>query len=159
MNTNGNNPTTTPDTDQTIRRIPRRMPASVRGPFEKGRSAFPVAYELLIEASELSLFAFALLLTIDAILPGIISTHLNLATLFASILVLVAVTAALGRHLGSTFPFAPNKRSPLTWIGISWLAFLLTLSTIRFPYWTIPIIIGSLFLIAHLFWKILLRKE
>ena len=75
------------------------------------------------------------------------------------ILLLIAATVALGRHLGSVFPFTPDKKSPLTWIGISWLAFLLTLSTIRFPYWAIPIIIGSLFLAAHLFWKILFRKE
>jgi len=127
--------------------------------FGKICTTTPVAFALLIEASELSLFTFAVFLTIDAILPGIISSRLNLASLFAVILLLIAATVALGRHLGSVFPFTPDKKSPLTWIGISWLAFLLTLSTIRFPYWAIPIIIGSLFLAAHLFWKILFRKE
>ncbi|MEI7749580.1 MAG: hypothetical protein WCJ25_01095 [Candidatus Moraniibacteriota bacterium] len=143
---------TSPETSGTVSRRPHDR-------FGKIRSMAPVAYALLIEASELSLLAFALFLTVDAILPGIISSRLNLASLFAAILLLIAVTATLGRHLGSTFPFTPDKKSPFTWIGISWLAFLLTLSTIRFPYWTIPIIIGSFFLAAHLFWKILFRKE
>jgi len=125
----------------------------------KTRSALPVLYALLLEAAELGLLAFALLLTVEAVLPGIISLRLNLAEPFTAILLLLGITAALGRYLEISFPFTPNKKSPLTWIGISWLAFLLTLSTIHFPYWAVPLIVGSLFIAAHLFWKTLFRKE
>ncbi len=149
-----------------IREVGRKI-AHIRGRFvlsiwsftKSVISARPVFYALLVEAVEIALLAFAALLTVEAVLPGIISLRLNLATPFLVILILIAVTAALGRSLGTTFPFVPNKKSPLTWIGISWLAFLLTLSTIHFSYWAVPVIVGSLFIIAHFFWKILFRNE
>jgi hypothetical protein len=125
----------------------------------QARSSFPVWYALLLEATELGLFAFATLLTIEAILPGIVTVRLNIALLFSGILILFASAAALGKVLGISFPFTPDKKSPLTWIGISWLAFLLTLSTIRFPFWSIPVIVGGLFVSAQLFWKLLFRSE
>lgn len=126
---------------------------------EKARPSYPVVYALLLETTELGLFAFVGLLTIEAILPGIITERLNMALPFTGILILFAAAAALGRRLGISFPFAPDKKSPLTWIGISWLAFLLTLSTIRFPFWSVPIIVGGMFVVAHLFWKLLFRSE
>lgn len=126
-----------------------RIPHSVR----------PVLYALTLEAAELSLLAFAAVLTLEAVLPGIVSGRLNLALFFAAILVLFSVSSRIGTGIGLSFPFAPDKRNPLTWIGISWLAFLLTLSTIRFPYWSIPIVVGGLFVAAHLLWRIIFRPE
>ncbi|HWQ60548.1 MAG TPA: hypothetical protein VN420_05405 [Candidatus Fimivivens sp.] len=119
----------------------------------------PIVYALLIEAAELGLFAFAALLTLEAIIPGIVSVRLNLAIPFMAILLLIALAAALGRKIGVSFPFLPDKKSPLTRIGISWLAFLLTLSSIHFPFWAVPIIVGGLFLSAHFFWRLLFRGE
>lgn len=118
----------------------------------------PIVYALSLELLELSLFAFAALVTVEAILPGFISFRMNLTKPLLLIILFAAGTIALGHRLGATFPFAPDKKSPLTWIGISWLAFLLTLSAIRFPFWAVPIIVGSFFGIAYLFWKIFFRK-
>ena len=119
----------------------------------------PVFYALLLEAIELSLFAFALLATAEAILPGIVSFRINLAEPLILIILMIALAGFLGRIIGASFPFTPNKKSILTWIGISWFAFLLTLASIGFPSWSVPIIIGSIFAIAYLFWKIFFRKE
>jgi len=119
----------------------------------------PVAYALLLEAIELSLFAFAALATAEAILPGLISFRINLAKPLIVIILMIACAAFLGKHLGASFPFSPNKKNPLTWIGITWFAFLLTLASIGFPSWSVPIIIGSTFGIAYLFWKIFFRRE
>ncbi|NTW90039.1 MAG: hypothetical protein HGB37_03990 [Candidatus Moranbacteria bacterium] len=140
-------------------RVRNFLTATRENAASKVRPAFPVLYALLLETTELGLFAFVGLLTIEAVLPGIISMRLNMSLPFAGILIIFAAAAALGRRLGISFPFAPDKKSPLTWIGISWLAFLLTLSTIRFPYWSIPIIVGGMFAAAHLFWKLLFRSE
>ncbi|NTW45751.1 MAG: hypothetical protein HGB18_01695 [Candidatus Moranbacteria bacterium] len=118
-----------------------------------------VMYAILAEACELGLLAFAAMLTVEAVLPGMITLRINLAPVFLVLLLLILATAALGKSLGISFPFAPDKRSPLTWIGISWLAFLLTLSSIRFPFWSVPLIVGGTFVVAHLFWKILFRNE
>lgn len=119
----------------------------------------PVLYALLLEAIELSLLAFAIIVTAEAILPGIISFRMNLAKPLIAIILMIAAATLLGRHLGASFPFSPDKKSPLTWIGITWLAFLLTLASVGFPSWSVPIIIGGIFGISYLFWKIFFRRE
>lgn len=123
------------------------------------RPHLPVVYALLIETIELSLFAFAVVMTAEAVLPGIVSFRVNLAKPLIGIILMIALAGFLGKHLGASFPFSPNKKSPLTWIGISWFAFLLTLASIGFPSWAVPVIIGTVFGIAYLFWKILFRRE
>ncbi len=123
------------------------------------RPHLPVIYALLLEAIELSLFAFAALATAEAILPGIISFRMNLAEPLIAIILMIACAAFLGKHLGASFPFSPDKKSPLTWVGITWFAFLLTLASIGFPSWSVPIIIGGTFGITYLFWKILFREK
>ncbi len=119
----------------------------------------PIIYALLIEAIELSLFAFAAVMTIEAILPGIVTFRMNLAKPLIVIILMIALAGFLGKHLGASFPFSPDKKSPLTWIGITWFAFLLTLASISFPSWAVPVIIGTVFGIAYLFWKIFFRKK
>lgn len=119
----------------------------------------PIIYALLLEAIELSLFAFAIILTAEAILPGIISFRINLAQPLIVIILMIAVAAIIGKSLSASFPFSPNKKSPLTWIGISWFAFLITLASIGFPSWAVPLIISGTFGIAYLFWKIFFRRK
>lgn len=133
--------------------------AKMLAALRKYEPALPLAYALLVEAVELGLFSFAALLTLEAVIPGIVSVRLNLAIPFMAILILIVLSTALGRKIGVAFPFSPDKKSPLTWIGISWLAFLLTLSSIHFPFWAVPIIVGGLFLAAHFFWRLLFRRE
>ncbi|NTW30032.1 MAG: hypothetical protein HGB34_01400 [Candidatus Moranbacteria bacterium] len=145
---------------RSIRVFATRLLASHVAPVIRIPQSFkPIIYALSLEAAELLLLAFAALLTLEAILPGIVSGRLNLALFFAVILILFFLSSRIGAGIGLSFPFTPDKRNPLTWIGISWLAFLLTLSTIRFPYWSIPVIVGGMFVAAHLFWKLLFRSE
>ncbi len=118
-----------------------------------------LSYLLLLEALEMLLFGFAFLLTLEALLPGLVSFRLNLAKPFIIIILLLALTSFLGYRLGISFPMEPKKRGVRSWIGITWLAFLLTFSAIRFPSWITPIIITSFFALSYLFWKIILRKS
>lgn len=118
----------------------------------------PLLYAFTIELLELALFAFALLVTVEAVLPGFVSFRFNLAKPLIAIALLLAAASFLGYRLGAAFPFAPHKKSPIAWIGIMWLAFLLTLSSMRFPAWSAPLIVGSFFGIAYLLWKIFFRK-
>jgi hypothetical protein len=119
----------------------------------------PVAFALLSETLELLLFVFALLITVEAFLPGFISLTASFTKLSLLIFAIFAALVLLARELSLAFPFSPDKKSPLVWMGIMWLAFILTLSTIGFPPLSVPIIIGSFFAIAALFWKILFRGE
>ena len=118
-----------------------------------------LSYLLLVEALEMLLFGFALLLTLEALLPGLISFRLNLAKPFIAIILLLALTSFLGSRLGISFPMEPKKRGLQSWFGITWLAFLLTFSAIRFPSWIVPIIITSFFALSYLCWKIILRRS
>lgn len=119
----------------------------------------PVLYAFALELLELSLFAFVLLVTVEAILPGFVSFRFNLAKPLIAIILLLAAASFLGHRLSATFPFAPHKKNPIAWIGIMWLAFLLTLSSMRFPSWSAPLIVGSFFGIAYLLWKIFFRSR
>lgn len=143
----------------TIRTSVRRLLGN--GAFSRIRSgAFPsLVYAGSLDVLELSLIAFAILATIEAVLPGIISVRMNLAVPLVAILLLATFCAALGKATGAAFPFAPDKRSPVTWIGISWLAFLLTLSSIKFPPILVPVIVGAFFYALRLFWRVLFREE
>lgn len=126
---------------------------------DRSAPAMTFLYASLLEIIELSLFSFALIITAEAVLPGILSLRLNLAKPFLAILLLVALAAYVGKRIGASFPFLPDKKSVFTGVGIAWLAFLLTLSSIKFSPLTVPIIVGTLFLIVRLFWRILYRKE
>jgi hypothetical protein len=119
----------------------------------------PVLYALLAETLEMLLLAFAFFITAEAVLPGLFSSRISFSKILLTLFLLLAGLVSLGRMLGFSFPLPPNRRGFLTWTGISWLAFLLTLATLGFPTLAIPIIVGTLFAIAYLFWKILLRGE
>ena len=119
----------------------------------------PVAFALLTETFEILLFVFAALITVEAFLPGFISLTGSFVKLAILIFTIFIVLVALAQVIPVSFPFAPDKRSPIVWIGIMWLAFVLTLTTIGFPTFAIPIIIAALFAIGALFWKLLFRGE
>ena len=118
----------------------------------------PVSYALALELLELSLFAFAALVTIEALLPGFVSFRFNLAKPLIGIILLLAFTSFLGSRLGAAFPFTPDKKNPIAWIGIMWLAFLFMLSAMRFPTPATPVIVLAFFGLGYLFWKILFRR-
>lgn len=114
-------------------------------------------YAVLLDFIELSLLSYALLITAEAVLPGIISSRITLSGPLAFLLILIIATGLLGKSIGAIYPFAPDKKSPTTWVGIAWLAFLLTLSSVRFSPILVPFIVGLLFLTARLMWRLLFR--
>lgn len=130
------------------------------GVFVAPKTPLPtLIYAGLVETLELSLLAFALLLTGEAVLPGIVSSRINLSTLLLAILLLAGATIWFGGKNGISFPFSPDRKSIAIWMGIAWLAFLLTISSVGFPIFLVPILVGALFLAIRLFWKILFRGE
>ncbi len=118
-----------------------------------------VAFALLAEAFEILLFVFAALITVEAFLPGFISLTGSFVKLAVLVFAVFIVLVALSQAIPVSFPFAPDKRSKVVWIGITWLAFVLTLSTVGFPTLAVPVIIGAVFAIGALFWKVLFRGE
>lgn len=124
------------------------------------RPSMPIAYALALEAIELSLFGFAAVLTIEAIVPGIIPGTVDLVGSFIGILTVLGIVFLLGHRFGFPFVFAPSRKNPLTWVGISWLAFLFTFSIVGSRFRILPIVL-FLYLVTglHIFRRKIFRND
>lgn len=118
-----------------------------------------VGYALLAEFLTLGYFVFAVLFTAETILPGFITPHVSL-TKFLFVLVLASfLLVALGRRIEVSFPLPPSRSRPLVWFGVLWTTGILAVSLIRFPRWSIPVIILAFLTAGYLFWTTLIRTE
>lgn len=140
-----------------IRTLFRRLADITRE--ERLRPYMPIAYALVAECFEVAMLTFAALITMEAILSGFISSHISFTKILLLLFAIFTLFILLSHKLSLSFPFTPDKKSPATWIGIMWLTFILTFSTIGFPSLAIPILVGSFSAIAYLFWKILIRSD
>lgn len=140
-----------------IRTLFRRLADAIHE--ERLRPYMPIAYALVAECFEVAILTFAALITMEAILSGFISSHISFTKILLFLFALFTIFVLLSHKLSFSFPFTPDKKSPATWIGIMWLTFILTFSTIGFPSLVMPVLVGAFSAIAYLFWKILFRKE
>lgn len=142
------------------RHLRKPLLTGLHGIFTAPKTDLPILlYAAAVEILELSLLAFALLLTGEAVLPGIVSSRISLSFVLFAVLLLAGITIWFGGRNGVSFPFSPDKRNIAIWTGIAWLAFLLTISSVGFPPFFVPILVTALFLAIRLFWKILFRGE
>jgi len=117
---------------------------------ETAKPWVPVIYALALEAIELVLFGFAAVLTVQAIAPGIVPDGFDPATSLAIILFALSAVFLFGQRSDLPFSFIANRKNPFTWVGISWLAFLLTFSLIGSQFHTLPIVL-FFYLVALLY--------
>ena len=106
-------------------------------------------YALALETLEFSLIPFAIGLTVEILFPGLFNGRIPVGGLIAIFLVILVMTVLTGRAIGAPFPFMPSRKDPLTWIGIIWIAFLLTMVSARFSPYVAPILIFVFFTVAQ----------
>ncbi len=114
-----------------------------------------ILYALLVEGIFLLLFAFATLFTLEMILPGIISSRFVLAKFLISIILLLVGTGFFGKLLGLRFPISFSIPKPILFLAFLWALSLLTLSLLKFPVWSIPIILLAFVGIGYSFFLLL----
>lgn len=118
-----------------------------------------ILYALLIEGMFLLLLAFAGLFTLEMILPGIIASRFVLAKFLIVIIFLLISTGFFGKFLGLRFPISLSIPKPIRILAFLWAFFLLTLSLLKFPLWSIPIILLAFFGIGYFFRETLLENK
>ena len=116
----------------------------------KQNGSLSVVYALLVEALFLGYLAFAVLFTAETFLPT--------ATFFAVLFTLSFVLIRLSRYLDLSFPFVLNKKSPMLWLGLLWAFLITAISLIKFPLWSVLLILLGFTATGYLFWKILTEE-
>lgn len=121
-------------------------------------------HALLYDALVLSLLAFAGLMTIEGLMPGFVSAHLNLAKVLFSIALLFFACISIGQQ-SAVAKAMMNRRKNISassgnvskWlIGflLLWSSLLILNSLIKFPLWAI----ASIFLFTALIGKLLYKE-
>lgn len=118
-----------------------------------------VFYALLLEALFIGYLAFAVLFTIEMLLPTFVTARLSLTKFFFILFLFSFVLTSLGRFLDLSFDWNIRKKNPLLWIGLLWTISILILSLLNFPPLLIPLIIIAFLLIGYLFWKVFFGEE
>lgn len=95
-------------------------------------------HKLLSDAITLSLLAFAGLMTIEGLMPGFISLHLNLAKVLIAIALLFFARMMIGHTKNMTLPHSHSKW--LTGGLLLWSSLLVINSLIKFPLYALVII-------------------
>lgn len=126
-------------------------PAERRDSAERGKYA--LIYAICLELTEVAFAVLILGLTAEALLPGLVfGSPIPLVFLFVFV-GLLSGDMILGRRIPAPFPFIPRRDDPLTWIGIVWIAFLLTMFSARISPLLAPVSISVFFFLAWHFFR------
>lgn len=124
------------------------------------------AHTLLRDALALSLLGFAGFMTLEGLIPGFVSEHLNLAKVILVIALLMAalIATATMRDKKKSLPDeeATNTKRASRWllaVLIPWASVLLVNSLIKFPPYSIGIIFVSTAIIGILLYAELFDTE
>lgn len=107
---------------------------------------------LLFDAVMLGWLVFAGLYAVEALLPTFVTARLSLVKFG---IILIGLTALLA-YARKDLPSPESEKSSLAWlpwITVMFLAIIIAIAHYRFPWWSIPICLGSYLLIAWLFSK------
>ncbi len=118
-----------------------------------------LVYAITLELTEVFLFLIAIGLSAEVLAPGIITSRLSPLPVLVCLVVLIAISILFGRSIRAPFPYIPNRRDSLTWIGIVWIAFLLTMLSARVSPFLAPFIIGPFFFGAMILFRFLRKKQ
>lgn len=112
-----------------------------------------LVYAVFLELTEIGLILLALGLTIEALVPNLIFSQFLCSIALSLLAALIAATAILGRSVRAPFPFIPKRSDPLSWIGIVWIAFLITMFSARISPLLAPPVVGVFFFLAYHFFR------
>lgn len=112
-----------------------------------------IIYNLLNDTLVILLFAWAVFLSMENLLPGFISNQLSFLKLTLFALLLIVIISSLGKKLNLSFPKEKIKKWPLI-IAILFFIFNITIVLYKFNWLQIIIITLVSFLILFYFYKL-----
>lgn len=126
--------------------------------FEHNLYFWMVVHRLIQDTITLALIAFAGLMTLDSVMPGFVSSHLNLAKVLFFIAILFFASFATGFAKPEENPSEP-KRQWITNSLVLWSSLLIINSLIKFPLYAIVIIFVTTLIIIKLFHQEFLEEN
>lgn len=124
----------------------------------KKNGILAVCYALLLEFLFIGYLGFAVLFTLEMLLPTFVTARLSLTKFFFFLLSFSFILTFFGSVLDTHFPWNIQRNHPLLWISFLWVLSLLVLSLLDFPPLFIPLIIVAFLSIGFLFWKIFFEE-
>ncbi|MFA9262361.1 MAG: hypothetical protein ACEQSB_03335 [Undibacterium sp.] len=134
------------------------MPPSFTTLLERSKKngSLAIGANLLFDIVLLGWLAFAGLYSIEVLLPTFVTARLSLVKFSVILIGLTALLAVTGKSLPHTSRIterAPHIHRWLFFVTIAFILGILTLAHYRFPWWTIPISVGSYAATSYVFWK------
>lgn len=118
-----------------------------------------VVHALLTEALLIGLLYALGLMTVEALLPTFVTTRFSIALFVGALLLMLFLTGALGRFLHLSFPRTLSLRHPLAILGLLWGVGILLVSLVKFPLWSIPLIIILFLFTGYHFFQLFLEEK
>lgn len=118
-----------------------------------------VVHALLTEALLIGLLYALGLITVEALLPTFVTTRFSIALFIGGLILLLLLTSALGHFLALSFPRTLTLRHPLALLGLLWGVGLLLVSLVKFPFWSIPLIIALFLVSGYHFFQLFLEEK
>jgi hypothetical protein len=116
------------------------------------KNAILIAYKLLHDALAIMLLAFSMLLIIEGIIPGLVSSHLSLAKVVLVIILNLGAILWIGRSFQITYDPPTIKKNKLLPVLVIGSFLLIGNSLLRFSLWeNIIITLTTLLIIYHLY--------
>ncbi len=114
-----------------------------------------LAANLLYDAVLSGWIAFALLYSLEVLLPTFVMARLSLVKFAVVLLVFTSLLAWIGQRLKRPVNASDTKVKRL-WITLAGIAGLviIALAHYRFPWWSIPLSVGGFTLVMWQFWKL-----
>lgn len=119
----------------------------------KENGSLAIFTNLLFDTVTLGWLVFSGLYAVEVLLPTFVTARLSLVKLSILLIALTTLLAALRKSLPKTDSEGESASTGLIWIAGLFAIGTITTAHYRFPWWSIPLLVGGYFIIAWLFHK------
>lgn len=118
-----------------------------------------IAYKLLHDTLLLLLLFFVAILTAEGALPGLVSSHISLASLAVIILIILGAIISIGRNFQISYGRPDIKKNRLLPVLVLFAFLLIGNSLLKFAFWENIIITLTTLFLFFLFYQIIFSSE
>jgi hypothetical protein len=122
----------------------------------KNRQLQLLAYKILYDLIFLAIVTAFVSLIAEAVIPGLLSSHLSPLRIFVLLFFLLFITSLLGKKLGISYLAKTSKKSPWAALAVIFLFLLIGNSMLKFALWQNLVITLATIAIAFLLYKTLI---
>jgi hypothetical protein len=127
--------------------------------FFKNKNVMVVAYKLAHDLLFMLLLTLGAALLSQAVIPGILSSHISFEKLAIALLLLIAAITWLGKKLDFAYPATRLHRNKAIPLFLIFAFVLIGDSMLKFPMWQNLIITIVMLIIFLLFYQIIFSPE